>query len=152
RVSLVERVTRGGQRPATHYVPDFTGGGYAEQAALDRALGADPFSGPEMEFNPALARNLLGEAGYPVVRDGDGYRADRFPAIEILYNHGEGNRLIAVTVQEMWRKNLGIAATLRSEEWKVMLQSRKEGQFQVIRSSWTAEYNHPLTFLEQFRG
>lgn len=150
--ALVEKVTRGGQRPATHFVPDFTGNGYADQAAADRAAGADPFAGPEAEFNPEGARALMEAAGYPPVKDGDGYHATGCPPIEILYNTGEGNRLIAVAVQDMWRKNLGVIASIRSEEWKVMLKNYRDGQFQVMRSGWTAEYNHPLTFLDPFRG
>ena len=39
QAALVDRVTRGGQRPATHYVPDFTGSGYAEEVAAERAAG-----------------------------------------------------------------------------------------------------------------
>lgn len=147
---IVERVTQGGQRPATHVVPDFTGGGYAEVAKADRASGADPFAAAQ--FDPARARALLAEAGHPVLRVEDGYLAKDFPPIEILYNHGEGQRLIAVATQDMWRRNLGVTANLRSEEWKVMLQSYRDGQFQVMRFGWQADYDHPHTFLDTFRS
>jgi oligopeptide transport system substrate-binding protein len=149
---LVERVTRGGQRPATHYVPDFTGLGYADAAAADKAAGTDPFSGPEAEFNPERARALMKEAGYEVVRDGDGYRAQGCPPIEILFNHGEGQQKTAVAIQDMWKRSLGISVSLHAQEWSVLLKNRSDGQFQVIRSSWGAEYNHPHTFLDLFRS
>jgi ABC-type oligopeptide transport system substrate-binding subunit len=31
-----------------------------------------------------------------------------------------------------------------------MLNRYREGQFQIIRLGWTADYDHPQTFLEQF--
>ncbi len=145
---IVTRIARGGQRPATHYVPDFTGSGYAEQAAADRARGVDPFAG--YGFDPARARALLAEAGFAPVREGEGWRAPGFPPIEILYNTGEGNRQVAVAIQAMWRENLGITALLRSEEWKVMLETHRNGDFQVMRFGQTADYDHPETFLAPF--
>ncbi len=55
-----------------------------------------------------------------------------------------------MAIQDMWKRNLGVSVLLRSEEWKVMLNRYREGQFQVIRLGWTADYDHPQTFLEQF--
>ena len=146
----VDKVQRGGELAATHYVPDFTGLGYAAQVKADRLAGVDPFAGPSMEFDPDRARALLGEAGYPVVKEGNGYRASGFPPLEVVYNNNEGHQKAAVTIQDMWKRYLGISAQLRSEEWKVMLNRFHEGQFQVIRMGWTADYDHPQTFLEQF--
>ncbi|WP_437492415.1 peptide ABC transporter substrate-binding protein [Sorangium sp. So ce1014] len=144
---IVEKITRGGQTPATHYVPDYTGSGYDEALAEDRRLGVDPFSSPDVLFNPERARAKLTEAGYEVVREGDGYRAKNFPALEILYNTSEGHKQIAVAVQDMWKRHLGVSATLRNEEWKVMLKNVRDGNFQVVRFGWIGEYNHPATWL-----
>src|SRR5262249_38725220 len=83
---LVEKITRGGQTLPTHFLPDSTGLGYSDQVAADRAAGADPFSGPGMDYDPERARALMTEAGYPVVKDGASLRADKCPPIEILYN------------------------------------------------------------------
>jgi oligopeptide transport system substrate-binding protein len=147
---IVERITRSGQIPATHIVPDFTGRGYAEQAAADREAGADPFASSDSGHNPERARALLAEAGYPVVSEAGGYRASGFPPLEILYNTNEGHRHIAIAVQSMWKRHLGVSATLRNEEWKVMLKSVRDGQFQVARGGMGANYNHPHTFLDLF--
>lgn len=147
---IVERITRAGQIPATHIVPDFTGGGYAEQAAADREAGADPFASPDFLHNPERGRALLAEAGFPVEKDSDGYRASGFPPIEILYNTSEGHRHIAIAIQSMWKQHLGVSATLRNEEWKVMLKSVRDGHFQVARGGMGANYNHPHTFLDLF--
>ncbi len=147
---LITSVARGGQSPATHFVPDFTGLGYAEQVAADKAQGTDPFASPDLAFNPERARALLKEAGYEVVKEGDSYRAVNLPAIEILYNTSEGHKMIAVALQDMWKRHLGVSATLRNEEWKVMIKNYRDGYFQVMRFGWTADYNHPHTFLDQF--
>ncbi len=142
---LVDRI---GQRAATHYVPDFTGSGYAEEVAAERAAGADPFA--DRRFDPSMARALLAEAGHAPVREGDGWRATGLPPIEIVYNTGEGNRQAAVAVQAMWRENLGVSVTLHNQEWKVMLKTYRDGDFQVMRFGQTAAYDHPHTFLELF--
>ncbi|MBK8256357.1 MAG: hypothetical protein IPK82_27270 [Polyangiaceae bacterium] len=147
---LVKKVTRSGQIPATHFVPDYTGSGYSDVATADKKAGTDPFSGPEVEFNPVRARQLLERAGYKVEREGEGYKAKDFPSLEILYNTNEGNRAIAVAVQSYWREHLGISAAVRNEEWKVMLKNIQDGNFQVGRGGWIAEYNHPQTWLDTF--
>jgi oligopeptide transport system substrate-binding protein len=150
KAQLVTRIVRGGQAPATHFVPDFTGLGYSTRVAADRAAGRDPFAGPGHDFDPARARALLGEAGYPVVPDGDGYRAEGLPPIEILYNTSEGHKQIAVAVQDMWRRHLGVSVSLRNEEWKVMLKNVRDRNFQIVRFGWIADYDHPHTFLDTF--
>lgn len=147
---IVDRVTQGGQKPATHFVPDITGLGYAEAARADRERGADPFAGPDSAFDPVRARALLAEAGYPVVQQGDGWRCEGIPPLEILYNTSEGHKKIAVAIQDMWKRHLGISATLRNEEWKVMLKNMRDGNYQIVRMGWFADYNHPQTFLDNF--
>ncbi|MCC6921442.1 MAG: peptide ABC transporter substrate-binding protein, partial [Alphaproteobacteria bacterium] len=150
KAQLIARVTRGGQVPATHYVPDITGSGYSAQAELDRKAGRDPFSGPDFDFDPVRARALLREAGYEIAEEGGNYKAKGFPPLEILYNTSEGHRAIAIVIQDAWQRNLGVTVSLRNEEWKVMLKSRDQGNFQIMRGGFSAEYNHPLTFLDTF--
>ena len=147
---LIDRITRAGQLVATHYVPDYTGSGYAEQAQRDKQAGHDPFRGPEREFNPARGRQLLREAGYEVIKRDGGWYAEGFPALEILYNTSEGHRKIAVAIQDMWKQHLGITVQLRNEEWKVMLKNLRDGHYQVARFGWVADYNHPHTWMDLF--
>jgi oligopeptide transport system substrate-binding protein len=152
KAQLIAKVTHGGQIPATHYVPDFTGLGYSRAAAAEAAAGTSPFPQPEAEFDPERARALLRDAGYTIEHDGDGYVARGFPSLEVMYNNNEDIRNVAIAIQNMWRQNLGVHTSLRNEEWKVILNEHNSGQFQVIRLAWTADFDHPQTFLDLFRA
>jgi oligopeptide transport system substrate-binding protein len=147
---LVASVLGGGQLPAAHYVPDFVGSGYSTRASADRAAGADPFAMKEASCDPEGARALLREAGYRLEGEGSARRARGFPSLELLYNPLEEHRAVAVALQDAWRRELGVTVTLRSEEWKVMLKSIHEGQFQIARLGWFADYDHPHDWLSSF--
>ena len=147
---IVDNVTLAGQKPATHFVPDFISLGYDKHVDALRAKGADRFDSPDYRYNPEKARALLKEAGYTVVPEGDGFRADGFPQLELLYNTSEGHKKLAVAIQDQWKRNLGVSVTLRNEEWKVMLKTVRDRNFQVVRFGWIADYNHARTFLDTF--
>lgn len=137
RAAIVKSVTKSGQIPATAFVPL----GLPDVKAGDdfRKVGGDYFKDADIE----TAKKLLAEAGYP---DGKG-----FPAFEILYNTSEGHKKIAEAVQEMWKKNLGLTnITLTNQEWGVYLETRDQGNFQVARAGWGADYLDAMTFLDLF--
>ncbi len=127
RQAIVETVTRGGQRPAFAFTPPDTEG-YTSRAQL--------------KFDIEGAKKLLAEAGYP---EGKG-----LPPIEIHYNTSENHRAIAEAIQQMWKRNLGVDATLRNEEWKVYLDTQSATNYMVSRAGWIGDYPDPNTFLETF--
>ncbi len=90
----------------------------------------------------ATARELLVEAGYP--------NGNSLPEITLIYNTSEGHKAIAEAVQEMWKKNLGVEVKLANQEWKVFIDSRHKGDFQIARHGWTGDYADPMTFLDMF--
>ena len=124
REAITEFVLKAGQQPAYHFTPPNTGG-YNARARF--------------ESNPDKARQLLAEAGYP---DGEG-----FPTFELLYNTSEEHRAIAVAIQQMWQKELGIETKLYNQEWKAYLSTRSAGNFDILRASWFGDYDDPNTFL-----
>lgn len=89
-----------------------------------------------------LAKQLLAEAGFP---DGKG-----FPELTYLYNTNESHKKIAEMIQDQWKNNLGINIKLANQEWKVFQKTRKNGEFDVARGGWIADYIDPMTFLDMF--
>jgi oligopeptide transport system substrate-binding protein len=124
---LIERITRGSEKPATHFVPP----------------GLEPYSSPEgVGHDPEAARKLLAEAGY---RDGKG-----FPAFRFLTPGTVQAVQIAVELREMWQHELGIRMEIQQLEWKVFLREQSRTNFHVSFSSWIGDYKDPNTFLDMF--
>jgi len=128
RKALTDSVLRGGQTPAEAITPP----GIA---------GYIPPDGARTDFD--AARTLLASAGYP---GGTG-----LPTFELLHPNSENLRLVAEALQEMWRRELGVNVRLVSQEFRVVLSSRREGQFEILVSDWVGDYIDPLTFLDLWR-
>jgi ABC-type oligopeptide transport system substrate-binding subunit len=106
------------------------------------------------QFDPERARQLLGEAGYPVTRNSDGsFSCPKFPVkdVEYIFNTQESNRSMAEWMQAQWQQNLGITVGLRNMEWKTYVTARATLDYKgFARGSWGADYMDPFTFLSLF--
>lgn len=141
---IVENVTQTGEVPATGFVPS---GVYdAEGSAGDdfRTVGGEYYSvdPADYEKNCEEARELLAEAGYP---GGEG-----FPTVEYMYNTDDRHKAIGEALQNMWQTVLGVNVTLNNQDWNVFLQTRKDGDYQIARNGWIADYNDPCSFLDMW--
>ena len=127
-------------KPLTGFTPEGSFPGYP------RPQGA--------AFNPAEARRLLGEAGYPVTQNADGsFSCPKFPEdkVEFIYNAQPANKAVAEWMQAQWKQNLGITVALRNLEWKTYLEVRAKREYNGFsRGSWGADYMDPFTFLSLF--
>ncbi|MTC59099.1 oligopeptide ABC transporter substrate-binding protein OppA [Providencia rustigianii] len=84
------------------------------------------------------AKQLLADAGY----------TPQNPLkFNLLYNTSDQNKQQAIVAASMWKKNIGAEVTLQNQEWKTTLQNRHEGNYQVARATWCADYNEPSSFL-----
>ena len=109
-----------------------------------RTVGGEYYSVSEDDYekNCEEARQILADAGYP---DGEG-----FPTVEYLYNTDDKHKKIAEALQNMWQKELGVTVNLDNQDWNVFLQNRKDGNFQIARNGWIADYNDPCSFLDMW--
>lgn len=131
KARLVTHVTQGLQIPADGLVPP----------SFDETQG---YRGPEGEgFDPARARALLAEAGFPGGRG--------LPPVRLVYNTMETHRLVAEFVGRQLEENLGITVEVANMEWKSLLQTLRAGDFQLARLG-ACGTDVPLSFLENFKS
>ncbi|OZU89223.1 ABC transporter substrate-binding protein [Virgibacillus indicus] len=76
---------------------------------------------------------------------------DELPPVKLSYNTSEAHASIAQAVQDMWRENLGVEVELNNEEWNVYLDSLSQGNYQIGRMGWVADFNDAINFLEIFQ-
>lgn len=127
RKRIVERITKGGEMPASFLVPP----------------GLEGYKSPEgLQHDADEARRLLAEAGYP---NGAG-----FPQIDYIFNTQRDHEKIGVEMKEMWERTLNVKVGLRAVEFKVWLRLQDALDYDVIRSSWVGDYSDPMTFLDLF--
>lgn len=133
RQSLIDNVIKGEQTAALGYVPQTIAGfeddrGYFEDANFEEAK----------EFL-AIGLEELGLSDPEELN------------VEIAINTSEAHSAIAQFIQEGWRQNLGINATIRNSEWQVYLDELDNLQYQIGRLGWIADYNDANTFLDMYR-
>ncbi len=128
--TIVEQVKRTGEPVASTLIPPNSIGGYESPKGLG--------------YDPAAARTLLAEAGWP--------DPARFPVVEIMFNKDAGHDLIAQAVAKDWQRNLGVSVSLDQKELKVYRNDLKKANYMVTRAGWYADYGDPTTFLEVNRS
>ncbi|MEE8448027.1 MAG: ABC transporter substrate-binding protein, partial [Thermodesulfobacteriota bacterium] len=124
---VIPRVLKGGEMPTTSWVPP-------------GIMGYEPDIG--LKFDPQGARQLLAEAGYPAGKN--------FPPPTAYYNTDENNRLVAETLQALWKENLNVRVELANVEWKVFLKMLNTDPPRLYRLGWAADYPDPDNFLNLF--
>ena len=115
RTQIVERITRGGQSPATTLIPP---------PLADPILATEPAKDVAAlrSATPATARDLLAEAGYPGGKN--------FPRFELTaWSPSQSPALEAI--QAMWRSELGVEVSIVIHEAKVHLSSFASGSYDI---------------------
>jgi oligopeptide transport system substrate-binding protein len=132
RKAIVENVTQGGQIPAMALVP----------SAIIKENEKGYFKDNDVDAAKEHLQKALDELGLSDVSE--------LPEIALSYNTSEGHQKVAQAIQDMWRKALGIEVTLNNAEWNVYLDNIDQGNFQIGRAGWLADFNDPVNFLEIF--
>ncbi|WP_039071200.1 peptide ABC transporter substrate-binding protein [Brevibacillus borstelensis] len=128
RKEIADNIGQAGQTPLMGITP------------ITASLKPDGFFA---DNQPEEARRLLAEGMKEL-------GISRLPRISYLYNTNDRNRAIAEALQAVWKKQLGVDVKLVNKETKVYLDDQEQGNFEIARSSWTADYNDPVNFLQKF--
>ncbi|OAT46692.1 periplasmic substrate-binding component of an ABC superfamily oligopeptide transporter [Proteus hauseri ATCC 700826] len=132
RQIIAEQIMGQGQIPAYTFTPSFIGNGNFK---------APKWSSWTQQQRNERARELLKEAGFD----------SQHPlSFTLLYNTSDQNKQQAIAAASMYKKNIGANVTLQNQEWKTALESRNQGNYQVARATWCADYNEPTSFLNSF--
>lgn len=132
---LTRHVTALGEQPAFGLVPPGTAGYTPPVPAMARATQAQ---------REERARALYAQAGYS---------PENPLQVELRYNTSTPHRRLALAVAAMWREVLGARVTLRNEEWKVFVGTRRQRVVtQVFRGGWIADVDDARNFLDNFRA
>ncbi|EOI5728315.1 oligopeptide ABC transporter substrate-binding protein OppA [Cronobacter malonaticus] len=126
---IVHKVKNQGDLPAYGYTPPYTDGAKFTEPAWFKMT---------QEQRNAEAKKLLAEAGYT---------ADKPLTFDLLYNTSDLHKKLAIAAASIWKKNLGVNVKLENQEWKTFLDTRHQGNFDVARAGWCADYNEPTSFL-----
>jgi peptide/nickel transport system substrate-binding protein len=102
-------------------------------------LGSDPKPAP-ITYDPALAKKLLAEAGYP-----DGFSTE-FWYIPVIRGYFPDSKAIAEAMSVDLAK-VGIKVELKTEDWGAYLDHRSQGKFPMWMLGWGSDNGDPDNFL-----
>lgn len=127
---LVNNVLAGGQVAAYTFTHWATAGFETPDIAMASMTQAE---------RNAQAQELMAAAGYG---------PDNPLTVNFVYNTSESHRSVAVAASQMWKQTLGVETVLANQEWQTFLEARSNGDFEIARGGWCADYNEASTFLD----
>ena len=131
RDAYVEGVLQQGGRSTTSWLPP-------------GMPGYSPQIGKQYEYNPAKAKALLAEAGYP---DGKGLAPIQFMAVS-----NDTNRLTGQFIEDQLKKNLGIESTTEYLESRVYSARLAAKDYNATIQRWGADWPYPDNWLPELFG
>jgi peptide/nickel transport system substrate-binding protein/oligopeptide transport system substrate-binding protein len=155
RSYITENIGQTGQLVATSFIPegmlDGNGGVFKtndDQYTFPDSGSTGYYPAEKNDSTVQQAKALLEEAGYTF--GGDGKLSASTPlAFEFLTNDSQSHVLVAEAIKRDLAE-VGIEVTIVKEDWPTFLQDRKDGNYDVAREGWLADFNDPINMLEMF--
>ena len=141
RAGIALGVKKGLVVPSYLDVPEAVAGGRYKDLAKD--IPDYDWINQSIPQRIAEAKKLLEEAGY----------SKKHPLeFTVNFNTSDINRLTAQILQGSWQQDFGnlVKVDIFNEDWKVYLDSLKNGNFDVARRAWVADFNQPNTYTEMY--
>lgn len=136
RLLFTDKIMGTGQKSAYQFTPNFTKGmGEVKPDWADQ----------DMATRNAQAVELLTQAGYS---------KDKPLDVELLYTTSDFAKKLVVAADAMWKENLQGLVRINpvNYEWKMVLENRRQGKYDLGFAGWCADYNEPSTFLNVLRS
>ncbi|PID51259.1 MAG: oligopeptide ABC transporter substrate-binding protein OppA [Pasteurellales bacterium] len=135
RKIITDKVLGQGQTPTYVFTPTYINEGEKIQQPAYSKLSTK-------ERN-VEAIKLLEEAGYS--------KANPLK-FTVLYNTNDNHKKVAIAVASIWKQNTKglVNVKLENQEWKTYLDSRHNGDHDIARAGWSADYNQATTFGNYF--
>ena len=155
RTYIVENIGQTGQTIATSFIPegmlDGNGGVFKANDSgyeFPDSSSVGYYSKEKTDATVEEAKKLLEEAGYTF--DSNGMLSQETPiAFDFLTNDSQSHVLVAEAIKKDLSE-VGIEMTIVKEDWNTFLQNRKDGNYDVAREGWLADFNDPINMLEMF--
>jgi len=125
REALVREASEGQYLPAT--------GGFVPPGMPGHSTGIG------LAYDPARARRLLAQAGYP---EGQG-----FPKVTWLYSGGLADEPVVPFLRRAWRENLGLNLDAQSLAWGAFMERLDRDPAHLTLIAWLADYPDPDALL-----
>lgn len=131
RREIVDHVTLGNQIPATGIVPTSMG------------LQQTPYF---EDGNQEAAASML-----KVALEEEALTIEKMPELTLTYVSDIRSHRVAQTIQDQWKRSLGINVKLEPLDAKVYFSRISKGDYQLACGSWIADFRDPINFLEVFK-
>ena len=151
---ICENIGQTGQKPANTFIPigmaDGNGGVFKENYdyyTFQNEASVGYYDPVWSQANVDEAIALLEYAGYKFE---NGMLSAETPiSFEYLTNNTSGHIAIAEAFQQDFAQ-IGVNMSINSIDWAVFLNERKEGNYDIARNGWLADFSDPINMLEMW--